>query len=117
MNAADCLTSVTGMNTCPIHTGGRSSILAITISPYVRLSKVTYHDFHHIYQSSFYHNNPDGHRNNVSWLGEGMAEYYRLHQAIKNNGPLKPILRNRSTEIASMSILDSLKTMQTITYL
>ena len=48
------------------------------------LGKITFHEFHHIYQSSFYRNNPDGHREQPTWILEGMAETYGMLEAIKS---------------------------------
>jgi hypothetical protein len=68
------------------------------------LGKITFHEFHHIYQSSFYRNNPDGHREQPPWITEGMAETYGMLEAIKSgwtdNVYLEQTLENARQRIA-----------------
>ena len=58
-------------------------IAATNISDFKNyIGKVIFHEYHHVWDGSFYANSPGGFRQNPSWLHEGMAEYYGIKKAI-----------------------------------
>ena len=65
------------------------------------LGKTTFHEFFHIYQNSFYNNNPKGDRTNPAWLNEGFAEFWALRQAIKQGWTDQEYLDGQLSEIKS----------------
>ena len=49
------------------------------------LGKIVFHEFHHVWDSSFYANSPLGDRENPAWMIEGMAEYDGLMKSMAMN--------------------------------
>ena len=49
------------------------------------LGKIVFHEFHHVWDSSFYANSPQGDRENPAWMIEGMAEYDGLIKSMAMN--------------------------------
>ena len=49
------------------------------------LGKIVFHEFHHVWDSSFYANSPQGDRENPAWMNEGMAEYDGLIKSMAMN--------------------------------
>jgi len=68
------------------------------------LGKIVFHEFHHIWDSSFYANSPGGNRETPAWMTEGMAEYDGLIKVMDLNSADQNYFNTTISDIKSKLI-------------